>query len=175
MKPFTPASGKELHDLFSEIFRLQHLLSQVIDQVHEQAGMRTPQKHLAEALQSGREMTVPSAAAEMGVSRQFVQTLSNEMAASGLLAFSDNPRHKRSKLISLTPQGREVLNTTQRIEAEIIGQAMPPVDGEAVRDATSLAATLSEWLGEAVENLGCSRTGHGAGEPPKGLPRTGKG
>jgi len=164
MKDFTPASGKELHNFFSEVFKLQHLLSQVIDQVHEQAGMRTPQKHLAEALQSGREMTVPDAAAHLGVSRQFVQTLSNEMAASGLLRFSDNPRHKRSKLISLTPQGREVLNKAQRIEAEIIERGTPQLDGEAVRAAASLTATLSEWLGEAVENLGYSRTGVGAGD-----------
>lgn len=154
MKSDTSASGQELHDFFKEVFRLQHLLSQVIDQVHEQSGLRTPQKRLGETLENGGEMTVPHAAAHMGVSRQFVQTLCNEMAASGLLAFSENPRHKRSKLISLTRHGREVLNKAQRIEGEIIERGAPQVEGKVVREATSLAVTLSEWLVEAVERFG---------------------
>ena len=163
MKSETHAGGQQLHDFFLEVFRLHAQLSQVMDKVHEQAGLRTPQRRLAETLDVGGEMTVPDAAAQLGVSRQFVQTQCNALAASGLLAFSDNPRHKRSKLISLTRQGCEVLNKAKRIEAEIIEQNMPPVDGKAVLEATSLAATLSEWLSEAVEKFGCSRTGLRAG------------
>lgn len=158
------ASGKELHDFFREVFGLHAKLSQVMDAVHEQAGLRTTQRRLSETLRHGGDMTVPAAAAQMEVSRQFVQTLCNEMAASGLLAFSDNPRHKRSKLISLTSQGRDALAAAERKEAEIIGQAMPQVDGQAVREATALTAMLSEWLREAVEKFGCSGTGFQAGD-----------
>ena len=158
------ANGRQLHDFFQEVFKLQHLLSRIMDTVHEQSGLSTPKRRLAETLEEGDEMTVPEAAAKLGVSRQFVQTQCNEMAALGLLSFADNPRHKRSKLIFLTRQGRERLNRAKRIEAEIIEQSMPPVDAKAVLEATSLAAALREWLMEAVEKLGCGRAGVGAGE-----------
>ena len=164
MKSSRAAGGQELHDFFQEVFKLQHLLSQIMDTVHEQSGLSTPKRRLAETLEEGDEMTVPGAAAKLGVSRQFVQTQCNEMAALGLLSFVDNPRHKRSKLISLTRRGRDRLNRAKRIEAEIIEQSMPPVDAKAVLEATSLAAALREWLMEEVEKLGCSRAGVGAGE-----------
>lgn len=168
MKPSKNATGRELHAFFQEIWHLQALLSQIMDTVHEKAGLRTPQKRLAETLESGGEMTVPQAAAQMEVSRQFVQTLCNQMAASGLLAFSDNPRHKRSKLISLTKQGREVLNQAKRIEGEIIEQGMPQVDGRAVRQATELAVRLRGELAEAIAKYGCSNAGLGPGGKNKG-------
>ncbi|MCB2194058.1 MAG: MarR family transcriptional regulator [Deltaproteobacteria bacterium] len=159
MKPIKPASGRELHEFFHEVFHLQAMLSQIVDAVHERAGMRTPQIRLAETLEAGGKITVPEAAARLEVSRQFVQTLCNEMVDLGWLAFSENPRHKRSKLVSLSKRGREKLNQAKRIEAEIIEQGEPPVHSKAVRDATSLAVTLRQWLQEAVEKFACNRAG----------------
>jgi DNA-binding MarR family transcriptional regulator len=38
-------------------------------------------------------------------SRQRMQRLADELAAEGLVAFVDNPRHRRSKLVRLTRKG----------------------------------------------------------------------
>jgi DNA-binding MarR family transcriptional regulator len=51
-------------------------------------------------------MTVPDIARMRPVSRQHIQALANEMAAEGLVEFIENPRHKRSKLVAATDQGR---------------------------------------------------------------------
>lgn len=53
--------------------------------------------------------TVPQIARRLGVSRQNVQRISNELIASGLATFTPNPDHKASPLLSLTPAGRERL------------------------------------------------------------------
>jgi DNA-binding MarR family transcriptional regulator len=34
-----------------------------------------------------------------------MQRLADELAAEGLVEFSDNPKHRRSKLVRLTPKG----------------------------------------------------------------------
>jgi DNA-binding MarR family transcriptional regulator len=34
-----------------------------------------------------------------------MQRLADELAAEGLVAFVDNPKHRRSKLVKLTPEG----------------------------------------------------------------------
>src|SRR5262249_48105972 len=48
-------------------------------------------------------LTVPQIAQMRPTSRQRMQRLADELAAEGLIRFIDNPRHRRSKLVQLTP------------------------------------------------------------------------
>ena len=50
-------------------------------------------------------LTVPQIAEMRPTSRQRMQRLADELAAEGLVKFIDNPRHRRSKLVRLTPEG----------------------------------------------------------------------
>src|SRR5262250_455867 len=50
-------------------------------------------------------LTVPQIAEMRPTSRQRMQRLADELAADGLVTFVDNPRHRRSKLVRLTPKG----------------------------------------------------------------------
>lgn len=51
-------------------------------------------------------LTVPQIAGMRPTSRQRMQRLADELAADGLVEFIDNPRHRRSKLVRLTPEGQ---------------------------------------------------------------------
>ena len=50
-------------------------------------------------------LTVPQIAEMRPTSRQRMQRLADELAAEGLVEFIHNPRHRRSKLVRLTPEG----------------------------------------------------------------------
>lgn len=50
-------------------------------------------------------LTVPQIAEMRPTSRQRMQRLADELAAAGLVRFIDNPKHRRSKLVQLTPKG----------------------------------------------------------------------
>lgn len=50
-------------------------------------------------------LTVPQIARMRPTSRQRMQRLADELAAEGLVEFIDNPKHRRSKLLRLTPEG----------------------------------------------------------------------
>ena len=50
-------------------------------------------------------LTVPQIAKMRPTSRQRMQRLADELSAEGLVAFIDNPRHRRSKLVRLTRKG----------------------------------------------------------------------
>ena len=52
--------------------------------------------------------TVPQLARARPVTRQHIQQIANEAAQDGLIEFIDNPAHKRSKLLRLTPKGERV-------------------------------------------------------------------
>ena len=50
-------------------------------------------------------LTVPQIAQMRPTSRQRMQRLADELEADGLVRFIDNPKHRRSKLVQLTPKG----------------------------------------------------------------------
>lgn len=58
---------------------------------------------------SGTAMTVPQAARRLGVSRQNVQRVANDLVTFGYAAYEANPDHRGSPLLTLTPRGQEVL------------------------------------------------------------------
>lgn len=140
------ASGDDLHELFHEVFLLHAALSAVMDEVHEQAGLRTSQCKVADVLERAGPASVPEVAARLGVSRQFVQTVCNEFEESGLIEFKDSPRHKRSKLVALTEKGRRTLARAWRSEAAIIEKALPEIDAKTTSEATTLLATIRKKL-----------------------------
>lgn len=54
-------------------------------------------------------LTVPTIARRLGLARQSVQRVVNDLAEAGLVTLEDNPDHRRSPLVSLTDAGRAVL------------------------------------------------------------------
>jgi DNA-binding MarR family transcriptional regulator len=54
-------------------------------------------------------VTVPQAARRLGVSRQNVQRVANDLVALGHSVYVHNPDHRSSPLLTLTPRGHEVL------------------------------------------------------------------
>ncbi len=63
---------------------------------------------LLHSLETGGPQTVPQLARARPVARQHIQKLADEMAAEGLVTFVENPAHKRSRLLEVTPQGEAV-------------------------------------------------------------------
>ena len=89
-------------------------------------------------------LTVPQIAQMRPTSRQRMQRLADELAAEGLVAFIDNPKHRRSKLVQLTPKGdtryRE-LNARFLAIASTLGVGLSEAD---VRRAREIVRRLSE-------------------------------
>lgn len=139
-------AGKEFHDLFREVFELQAVLSNIMDKVHEQAGLSTSQLKIMRALSNIGPGTVPDIAAVLGVSRQFVQTVCNDLLSSGFLEFTDNPRHKRSKLASLTEPGRSAFSQARQKENEIIEKALPNIDPGKATEACELLGYIRKTV-----------------------------
>jgi DNA-binding MarR family transcriptional regulator len=61
--------------------------------------------------------TVSHAARRLGLSRQAVQRVADDLRAEGLIATAPNPNHQRSPLIVLTDAGRVALD---QIQAEAV-------------------------------------------------------
>jgi DNA-binding MarR family transcriptional regulator len=89
-------------------------------------------------------LTVPQIAQMRPTSRQRMQRLSDELAAEGLVEFIDNPRHRRSKLVRLTPKGDahyRKLNARFLSIASTMGVALSEAD---IRKTTEIVRQLSD-------------------------------
>jgi DNA-binding MarR family transcriptional regulator len=62
-------------------------------------------------------LTVPAIARRLGVTRQNVQRIANDLVADRLATFDPNPDHRRSPLLRLTPRGGEILDEINRAAA----------------------------------------------------------
>jgi DNA-binding MarR family transcriptional regulator len=97
-------------------------------------------------------LTVPQIAQMRPTSRQRMQRLADELAAGGLVEFIDNPKHRRSKLVQLTPKGdtryRE-LNARFLAIASTLGVGLSEGDvrrtREIVRRLSDEVKGRSEW------------------------------
>lgn len=96
--------------------------------------------------------TVPQLAASRPVARQRIQLIANELEAEGLIAFVDNPAHKRSKLVSITPAGEDrYAEVRDRLLALCGGLArgLDPADLRATATTLERLETLAAaWLDE---------------------------
>jgi DNA-binding MarR family transcriptional regulator len=58
--------------------------------------------------------TVARLARAMGLQRQGVQRIVNELAAEGILTLEDNPHHRRARLVRLTSKGEALFEAAGR-------------------------------------------------------------
>jgi len=74
-------------------------------------------------------LTVPQIAEMRPTSRQRMQRLADELAAEGLVEFTDNPKHRRSNLVQLTPKG-EARYREQNSQLQLIASTLCVGHGE---------------------------------------------
>ena len=73
----------------------------------------------------------------IGLSRQNVQRIANELESQGVLQFEPNPHHRRAKLVLLTEHGRALYDAAakrQRPWANALANGLPIASVEAARD-----------------------------------------
>ncbi len=75
----------------------------------QRSGMSVGVRNVLDQLRRRGALTVPALAREQDLSRQFVQRMVNDARAAGWVETVDNPAHRRSGLVRLTPAGQEAI------------------------------------------------------------------
>lgn len=94
--------------LVADVFELAGALRRHGEQLAGHVGQTQARWQLLSVVTDGT-WTVPQAAQRLGVSRQAVQRLADELDDDGLLRYVTNPHHRRSPLLELTSSGRQTL------------------------------------------------------------------
>jgi DNA-binding MarR family transcriptional regulator len=112
--------------VFEETRALFHRLKVVVEQIHKEGQMSGGLRGVLRTLVADGPQTVPQMARTRPTSRQHIQVLVNRLLELGLVELVDNPSHKRSRLVNLTPAGRKRIEAMNKREAELLAKL--PVD-----------------------------------------------
>jgi DNA-binding MarR family transcriptional regulator len=123
MRNKSSSQERDLHQALDKLslelalvfFRLRNAARDLLGEGKHSSGRRSVLKSL------GRDgaQTVPQMARERAVSRQHVQKLVDGLKASGLVSLAENPLHKRSKLVTLSDEGRRFLEEMNQREEKL--------------------------------------------------------
>ena len=146
------APGSALSLLILDVFRLNGRLLAAGDRLVEHLGLTSARWQVLGAIALA---TAPAPVAwiarDMGLTRQGVQRIVNELEQDGFLAFADNPHHRRAKLVTLTAKGRTVYDAADRLQKPWVNTLAKGVSAGDIAAARRLLDALRDRL-EKIES-----------------------
>ena len=140
----TPA-GNALTDLILEVFRLNGELLDAGDQITKPYGLTSARWQVMGALDlEGRSLTVAQIARRMGLARQGVQRIINDLERLGMVTLEDNVDHKRAKLVALTADGRQAMAQIEQAQIAWVNQLSDGLSERQINQALKLMQTVRE-------------------------------
>lgn len=136
-------------DLVIEVFRANSVLLAQGDELTRPVGLTSARWQVLGVVEHG-PAPVAQVARTMGLSRQSVQQTADALARDGMIVYTDNPHHRRAKLMVMTPEGGGAMARL----AEVQGRWADEVAG---RFSVGELATALDVLRRLVE----PRTRHG--------------
>jgi DNA-binding MarR family transcriptional regulator len=141
------SAGAALTELIVEIFRLNGRLLVAGDRLVAELGMTSARWQVLGAVAlSPLPEPVARVARNMGLNRQGVQRIVDELAEQGLVAFRGNPHHRRAKLVVLTEKGRKTYEEISNLQAPWVNALATALDPLDITAAAELLKTLRARL-----------------------------
>jgi DNA-binding MarR family transcriptional regulator len=126
-------------ELILEVFRLNGRLLAAGDALVGDIGLSSARwQVLGAAALSPVPLPVAHLARSMGLARQSVQRLVDEMMNDGLVRYAPNPHHRRAKLVLLTVRGEMAYRAAMDRQALWADELAAGLTPEAILSATSI-------------------------------------
>jgi DNA-binding MarR family transcriptional regulator len=141
------AAGRGLTELIVEVFRLNGRLLVSGDRLVAELGLTSARWQVLGAIDLA-ETPQPVAwlARSMGLNRQGVQRVVNELETEGFVEFRPNPHHRRAHLVALTNRGGAAYAAVQRRQIPWVNALAKGLHANDVKAATELLATVRQRL-----------------------------
>ncbi|MFZ5736805.1 MAG: MarR family winged helix-turn-helix transcriptional regulator [Pseudomonadota bacterium] len=133
--------------LVLEVFRLNGALIRFGDALVKPLGLTSARWQVLGSVAHGRgTFSVARLADNMGLARQSVQRIVDELADAGLVGFAPNPAHKRAKLVALTPRGERVFRQASELWLPVADAMVAGADPRQLRKTRDALIALRDRL-----------------------------
>lgn len=148
---WTPA-GEAVTALILDVFRLNGRLLVAGDRLVAELGLTSARWQILGAITyAEKPESVAWHARAMGVHRQGIQRIVNELKEEGIVKFLPNPHHKRAHLIDLTSKGRELYDAALELQAPWVNSLSSGLSHDDIAAAKSVVDQLTKRLETELE------------------------
>src|SRR5262245_10905778 len=145
-KRHTPG-GEALTDLVLAVFRLNGRLLAAGDRLVADLGLTSARWQVLGAIALSPSLQpVAWLARSMGLNRQGVQRIVNEMRDDGLIELRPNPNHRRAHLVALTRRGQDAFSAATKLQAPWANALAKGIMPNELAAASRTLKTLNERL-----------------------------
>lgn len=133
--------------LVLDVFRLNGALIAMGDRLVAPLGLTSARWQVlgaAAAVPDG--LPTADIARNMGLARQSVQRVVNDLESESVLAFAPNPRHRRAKLVRLTRKGWALLREADALWAPIAGAIVAEASPEGLAATCALLERVRDHM-----------------------------
>jgi len=144
------AAAAAVTELILAVFRANGLLLEAGNRLVADTGLTSARWQVLGAIAlAPAPLPVAHIARNMGLTRQAVQRLVNELAADGAVAFAANPHHRRARLVQLTRKGSAACDAASRRQVPWSNRLAEGLAEKDVRAAARLLRTIADRLERA--------------------------
>jgi DNA-binding MarR family transcriptional regulator len=97
-------------------------------------------------------LSVAHIARNMGLTRQAVQRLVNEMERHGLVRFAPNPHHQRAKLVVLGPSGKTAFAAAMKRQGPWAKDLATGISAKQIETTAATLRIIRQHLDEGTED-----------------------
>lgn len=139
-------STSTLYQLIWQTRRLFQRLRTASDELLDGTGINSSQRAVLEFLNQQQPQTVPQIARGKSVSRQYIQSVVNDLLTLELIETLENPTHKRSPLIQLSIAGTRLFKSIQNNEAALLRKIEKKYSKQELTIALNTLTSLDDYL-----------------------------
>lgn len=132
--------------LMANVYELASVSRRNSETFARQQNVTVTQWHTMSVLSDDHVASVPQIAARLGVTRQAVQRVANQLLDSRYVEGVSNPRHETSPLLRLTTAGQDVLTTLWEVSDGPRAEMLAGVDAAELVEAADLVQVLISAL-----------------------------
>lgn len=154
------------YELILAVRAVYHRLAHTADALHRDLRIHASQRAVLEALASHGRQSVPSIARTKHVTRQHIQAIVNSLVEAGLAETVENPAHRRSPLLRMTPEGQGRFDRIRVREGRLLTALSAQLGARKLASATRTLRELGEVLGSL--DLATARTSRAGRSKGKG-------
>jgi DNA-binding MarR family transcriptional regulator len=136
-----------IDELLDQVRLLWHVMEQAGARLHEDEPVTLGMRAVLDFLVRNGPTAVPHIARSRHVTRQHIQALVNDLLKLHLVSLSDNPVHRRSALVQLTPEGQKAIDRMKRRERQFLDGLELKARPDDLRRASATLSAVREALG----------------------------
>jgi DNA-binding MarR family transcriptional regulator len=132
----------EITAVLDEVRLLSHRAVLIAERLHATEPVTAAGRAVLELLHRSGPASVSAIARQRDVTRQHIQALVQTLLRQGLVGAHENPAHRRSPLIALTPTGARLVRRMTRREQRYLARIPLPVADRDLTRAREILAAL---------------------------------